>query len=111
MHYKQFGDVNDSVITYMYKCLDLFTYLLTVLRTLSRIYRTNKSTSLYTHPSTDPITASNGIQIQSTVFPQFTHWTDTRIESQAHRPTHGTGNKPVAIPAYSPLHYNDAAKN
>ena len=57
------------------------------------------------------LTTPNGIQIQSAVFPQFTHRTDTQTDRQTHRLTDRIGDEPVPIPAYALLHYSDAAKN
>jgi len=56
-------------------------------------------------PSNTPIlqpnalTTPNGIQIQSAVFPQFTHRTDRQTD----RPTDGQGDNSVPTPAYAVL--------
>jgi len=39
----------------------------------------------YINPSTDPLTTPNGIQIQSTVFPQFTYRTDRQTDKHNDR--------------------------
>jgi len=62
-------------------------------------------------PEPTPLTTPNGIQIQSVVFPQFTHWIDKDTDRQTHRLTDGIGDQPVPIPTYALLYYSDAAKN
>jgi len=50
------------------------------------------------HPSQlTPLTTPNGIQIQSTILPQYTLQTDR----QTYRPTDGLGDRPVPKPAYA----------
>jgi len=51
-------------------------------------------------PRPTQLTTPNGIQIQSAVFPQFTHRTDR----PTYRLTDGIGDRSVRIPVYDLLH-------